>query len=99
MSRNQRKDSQRAQVDAATRAMHDAWYPAAGLGISSTAYATYAGRVVSMLAGGADDVEIADYLGEIELGALGSPPGGSRDLLDVARRIRTAVAASLDRAT
>jgi hypothetical protein len=84
----------RSQLDAASRAMYEFWHPLGDAESPSDEYATYAGRVVSMLAAGADDVEIADYLGEVEQSAMGLAPAGERNLLDVARRIRAAIDAS-----
>ena len=97
MSHKQSKGVYRGQVDAATRAMHVAWKPIPG-DVPPDEYTEYARRVVSLLEGGADDVEIADYLGEVEQSAMGLATG-SRDLLEVARTIRVAVAASSNRAT
>ena len=62
-------------------------------------YSAYASRVVSLLANGADDIEIADYLGEVEQSAMGLSRGRQLDLLDVAQKIRAAVTASSNRAT
>lgn len=74
--------------------MREAWHPLGDARLPDTAYAAYAARVVSLLAGGADDVEIADYLGEVEQSDMGLAPAGARDLLDVARRLRAAVDSS-----
>ena len=79
--------------------MRELWHPAGDVELPDDEYAAYAARVVSLLAGDADDVEIADYLGEIEQSAMGLAPDGGRDLLEVARRIRAAVAASSTRPT
>ena len=93
------KSVYRSQVDAATKAMREVWRPVGDAQLPSAEYAAYAARVVSLLAGGADDVEIADYLGEVEQSAMGLAPAGPRDLLEVARQIRAAVATSSARAT
>jgi hypothetical protein len=79
--------------------MREVWHPIGDAQLPADEYAVYAARVVSLLAGGADDVEIADYLGEVEQSAMGLAPAGPRDLLDVARRIRAAVATTSARAT
>jgi hypothetical protein len=79
--------------------MRDVWHPLGDARLPDTAYAPYAERVVSLLAGGADDVEIADYLGEVEQSAMGLAPDGARDLLEVARRLRAAADASSTGAT
>jgi hypothetical protein len=99
MSNRPSSSSYRSQVDAASGAMRQVWHPIGDAEVPGDEYAPYAARVVSLLAGGADDVEIADYLGEVEQSAMGLAPAGPRDLLDVARRIRAAVAASTARGT
>ena len=99
MSQKEVTRSYKAQLGAATRAMHQIWKPIGGPELPEDAYARYAGRVVSLLTNGADDIEIADYLGEVEQSDMGLGSVGRRDLLDVARKIRAAVAASSDRAT
>jgi hypothetical protein len=93
------KNSYRSQVDAATNTMREVWHPVGDAQLPSDEYAAYAARVVSLLAGGADDVEIADYLGEVEQSAMGLAPAGPRDLLAVARQVRAAVAARSTPAT
>lgn len=79
--------------------MRDVWHPIGDAQLSGVEYAAYATRVVRLLAGGADDLEIADYLGEVEQHDMGLTPTGSRDLLAVARRVRAAVVASSTPAT
>jgi len=93
------KNSYRSQVDAAARALREVWHPVDGVRVPGDQHAAYAARVVSLLEAGADDVEIAEYLGEVEQSAMGRSPAGPRDLLDVARRIRAAIVASSTRAT
>jgi hypothetical protein len=99
MSHKKQSGSYKAQVDAATKTMHSAWNPIGHTDVPGDEYAAYAGRVVRLLANGADDIEIADYLGEVEQNAMGPSRGHQRDLLDVAQKIRAAVAASSHRVT
>jgi len=99
MSTDQFRSAHRRQVEAAVETMRAVWHPTGAVELPGDAYVPYATRVVSLLTSDADDVEIADYLGEVEQSDMGLAPRAGSDLLHVARRIRAAVAASATGAT
>jgi len=88
----------RAEIRAAADVLRRDWDPIGGGEIAdlpASEYDRYAPHCVSLVEGGADDQAIAAYLVALELGFTVS---SGRNLVDIAGRIRRAVAAASHRA-
>jgi len=100
MSDIDRRRSVRAEIRAAAAILRRDWDPI-GNGrmedLPADEYDSYAPRIVSLIEAGEDDQAIAAYLRQVEENAI--TLASRRDLLEVARLLRRAVAAASTRAT
>ena len=89
----------RFAIRAAAEALRKDWDPI-GHGkidvLPQDEYDSYAPRVVSLIESGASDEAIADYLAELESDVIGV--GAGLDLVQIAAKVRAAVAAASYRA-
>lgn len=100
MANANRSSSLHAEVRAAADVLRRDWDPI-GAGqmpdLPRDEYDSYAPHVVSMIAHGATDADLAVYLNLLETEVIDVASG--RDLVIVARKLRAAVAAAHSRAT
>jgi len=100
MSDIDRRRSVQAEIRAAAAILRRDWDPI-GHGrmedLPADEYDSYAPRIVSLIEAGEDDQAIAAYLRQVEENAI--TLASRRDLLEVARLLRRAVAAASTRAT
>ena len=100
MTESNRRRALKDAIRAAAAALRRDWDPIGNGQIEDLPpdeYDSYAPRVVSLIESGADDEAIAAHLRRLEVDMIGM--ASTRDLVAVAARVRSAVAAASNRAT